>query len=147
MAEDFAKQAAEQMPGILGPDTLVLKALYQLAEDGVNAVADATEEGASLRPRMADGGDEGRLPRCHIGAQLLFKGGVPEASVTHQNAVRPFHQARGYLRLTDIGWHYSEVGAGLRPAPTARPAEAHMHPESRRRSAWPQGLYQMPLHL
>ena len=44
MAEHLPEHARSQMPDILGRDSLGLIAVDQLAEDGVDTVADAAEQ-------------------------------------------------------------------------------------------------------
>ncbi|HEV2461806.1 MAG TPA: hypothetical protein VGS80_25905, partial [Ktedonobacterales bacterium] len=60
MHQDFAQQAAAQMPPIARPDALDRTAVDELAEDGVDAVAHATEQRAPARVRIALGRAVGR---------------------------------------------------------------------------------------
>ena len=88
MAEHFPQQAVDQMPGIPGPYLFSLEALNQLAEDGVDAIADATEEALLPRQgsRLSDWKDACNCtPLLHSSSA----GGSPEAPVPYQNTLGP----------------------------------------------------------
>lgn len=52
VAEFLGQQTTVQMPDVLGPDPLGLVVVDQLAEDGLDAVAQAAESGAKTRSRI-----------------------------------------------------------------------------------------------
>ena len=123
MHEYFAQQAAAQMPQVACPDVLDRTAVHELAKDGINAVAHATESSTPARSGVMLGATIGSQQRDTV--PLPLSGGYrrPVVAAAYQRAGGLLGQRGERRQLVNIG------GRHIEPGDNPRPFEAHMHPQ------------------
>jgi hypothetical protein len=117
MHQDFAQQPVGQMPQVTRPDALDGTAIDQLAKDGIDAVADATQPRAPAWVRVALGRAIGRQQLDAVAAPLSGRGGRgrPVIAVADQRPRRLLRQGRNHRQFMDIGGRDPEAGDDSRP--------------------------------
>ena len=103
------------MPDILGPDSLGLIAVDQLAEDGGDTVADAAERGTPVRPRVSLPGPKGRQQGHILPEQFIPKTRRPVVAIAYQYPSSTFSKLLDNAQLMDIGGSLSETCPGKKP--------------------------------
>jgi hypothetical protein len=126
VTENLAQQPAGQVPKVLGPHPLYAVAPCELAEDGVDPVAKAAQEGAPfggrielLAPVRRDELDAYTTPR-----QLFLRFRRPVIAVPDSDPTGGIEEFRYDRKLVGVRWGHREA------CDEPRPADPHVHPET-----------------
>ena len=125
VAEDLPQKPAGQVPKIVGPHSLEGVSSGELRRDGVNPVAQAAQQRAPLRGRIALFGAVGCQQRdAHAPLELFPPLRRPVIAIPNGEAASALKEFGEHGKLVGVGWGHRQ--AGDHP----RPAHPHMHPEA-----------------
>jgi hypothetical protein len=114
--EDFAQQSGCQMPEVARPHPLYRIALCELAEDGVDAVAKATEQGASLDIGITLFGGVGSQKLDTPPGQFLPNWRRVVVAIPNDDPGGSFDEFGEQVDLVGVGRSYRQASDHPRPA-------------------------------
>ena len=125
MYEDHVQSLVAQMPHISRPHPFDVASIYQLIDDGLNAVTHPPQHRAPTVGRRMFGGAKRRKQHHDSLAQMRFEIGQPILAVVQQQTRRASRQfVIGRFAFMQIGWSQVDLRDDSRPGHLSMEAKA-----------------------